>query len=69
LASTIRTEYPKIEIEIIDANPTNLIKKKYGPDISKAVLNYYKQRGIKFVLSNGFSSFALDKLQVDTVKG
>lgn len=53
---------------MIDSNMVHNIRRKYGPEVSKAILNYYRNRGVKFTLATGFSSFQLTDFSKDTVK-
>jgi len=68
LAATIRSEYPKVKLEIIDCNIKSYLKKTYGSEVNKALLNYYKNRGIDFKTGTGYASFQSDPQNQKNVK-
>ena len=50
LAATIRREYPKVKITMIDDNKSTVLVEKYGEKVANSLIQMQKNRGIEFVL-------------------
>ena len=57
VVSTIRREYPKVRITVVDDNPENILIERYGETISKSLIGAHKQRGVEFVLGRRCISY------------
>lgn len=42
----VKTQFPKINIKIVDFNKQNSLTEMYGPDISQAITKQYAKRNV-----------------------
>jgi hypothetical protein len=62
-------DYPLVHVSIMDCNRTHSIKRTYGDDVSKAIIGYYKNRGVTFSFGKGYASFQEDELNQKVATG
>lgn len=72
VVSTIRREYPKVKVTVVDDNPENILIERYGDSIAKSLIGAHKQRGVDFVLGRRCLSYEgeqPDKVNYLNLKG
>lgn len=57
MLSTLRTEYPEIELSVVSTDKNSWTKSLYGPQVSKALKNMHENRGVKFYQGRKFIRF------------
>jgi apoptosis-inducing factor 3 len=57
VVSTIRREYPKVNVTVVDDNPENILLERYGDNISNSLIGAHQQRGVEFILGRRCLSY------------
>jgi NADH dehydrogenase FAD-containing subunit len=59
-ASTLRQEYPRANITIVDENKNNFLNEYLGEEIAGTLVQYFKNRGVNIMLKKDVKNFLLD---------
>ena len=66
--SSLRTEFPRIEVTVIDSNRKDFMTKFYGDEISKLLKKLHKERGVKFVQKRKLLKLEGKDRKIESVK-
>ena len=66
--ASLRSEYPRIEVTIIDPNKKDMMTHKFGKDISKLLKKLHQERGVQFVQKRKLLSFEGEGRKISKIK-
>jgi len=67
-AATIRKEYPKVNVHVIEENEELAIDEKLGKDVADVLLDMHKKNGVKFTFSKSIEKFIGDQDKIKQIQ-
>jgi len=67
-AATIRTEYPHINVHVIDENETLALDDKLGKEVTDTILDLHRKNGVKFTFARPITRFHGDEQAIKEIE-